>query len=65
MKNYVSNFPFCGLCAHKEKREGLAENEFYCPYAEAHFPNGIVTSDVDATDCVKKGIYQPIELSFT
>lgn len=60
MTNYFSNFALCGLCAHKEKRKGLAENEFYCLYAEDVFPNGIVTADIDGTDCVNKGIYKPI-----
>ena len=42
------------------KREECGEGEFYCYYAEDVFPNGIVTGDVDGTDCYNKGLYKGV-----
>lgn len=60
MTNHVGNFPLCGGCSRKEKNEKCGEGEFYCYYAEGVFPNGIVTSDVDGTDCHNKGLYKSV-----
>lgn len=60
MTNYIGNFPLCGGCSRKEKREELGEGKFYCCYAEDVFPNGIVTGDVDGTDCYNKGVYKDV-----
>lgn len=60
MTNYVGNFPLCGSCSRKEKREGLGKGEFYCSYAEDVFPDGIVTGDVDGTACFNKGLYKGV-----
>ncbi len=60
MTNYVGNFPLCEGCSRKVKREECGEGEFYCYYAEDVFPNGIVTGDVDGTDCYNKGLYKGV-----
>lgn len=60
MKKYAGNFPLCGGCSRKVKREECGEGEFYCYYAEDVFPNGIVTGDVDGTGCYNKGVYRGV-----
>lgn len=52
MNNKEGYFVRCIDCSRKEKREGLSKGEYYCSFATAIFPDGIVTDDVDATKCV-------------
>lgn len=52
-------FPLCGGCSRREKRDDLGEGEYYCAKVEAILPNGVVTNDIDATDCVRDGWYNP------
>lgn len=58
MKIIKANFPLCGGCSRREQREGLKDEEFYCSIAEKNLPNGVVVNDMDATDCVRKGLYK-------
>ena len=59
MKNNTGIFPLCGGCSHREKHEGLEDGEFYCAIVEAILPNGIVSNDTDATNCVRNNWYEP------
>lgn len=56
-----SNFPICGNCSQKEQKSNLKQGCFYCRYAIGIFDKGIVTEDIDATDCVNKGYYLPYQ----
>lgn len=60
--NVLINFPLCGGCSRKERGRGLKDDEFFCSIAETILPTGIITDDVDATDCVKNGWYRPASL---
>ena len=57
MEKDLGNFPLCGGCSRKERREGLKDGEFYCAIVDGILPNGIVYSGTDATDCANKGWY--------
>ena len=57
MNKNSGNFPLCGGCSRKERREGLKDGEFYCAIVDGILPNGIVYSGTDATDCAQKGWY--------
>lgn len=59
MKRFIANFPLCGDCFRKETRNGLKDDEYYCSIAEAILPTGIVTTDLDATNCVCNRWYKP------
>ncbi len=59
MKQNLGKFPLCGGCSRREKREGLKDGEFYCAIVGAILPNGIVSNDTDATNCVRNGWYEP------
>lgn len=59
MKQNLGRFPLCGGCSRRKKREGLKDGEFYCAIVEAILPNGIVSNDIDATNCVRNGWYEP------
>ena len=34
MEKDLGNFPLCGGCSRKERREGLKDGEFYCAIVE-------------------------------
>ena len=51
----------CAGCSRKVKRKGLKKGEYYCDVAECVVPNGVVTDDMDATNCVKNGLYRQKE----
>ena len=55
------NFPVCGNCSQKEQKSNLKKGCYYCRYALDIFANGIVTEDIDATECVNKGYYLPYQ----
>lgn len=57
MKKRSGDFPLCGGCSRRERREDLKDGEFYCAIVDGILPNGIVYSDTDATDCALKGLY--------
>lgn len=59
MEKKIGNFPLCGGCSRREKREELKDGEFYCAIVDGILHNGIVTNDTDATDCDRKGWYNP------
>ena len=59
MKKNLGNFPLCGGCSHRESREGLKEGELYCAIVEAIIPNGIISNNTDATNCVRNNWYEP------
>ncbi|MBR4198985.1 MAG: hypothetical protein IKQ94_09455 [Bacteroidales bacterium] len=50
-------FPYCANCLRKIKKEGLSYGEYYCAIVAHTAMNGVVTSDTDGTECVKKGLY--------
>ncbi len=56
-------FLMCAGCSRKVKRNGLKKGEYYCDVAECVVSNGVVTDDMDATNCVKNGCYQQKEES--
>ncbi len=60
MKNLYANFPLCGGCSRREKREGMKNDEYYCAIVDTILPNGVVTNDTDATNCTQNGWYKPI-----
>lgn len=60
MEQVFANFPRCGGCSRREKREGMKKDEYYCAIADAILPNGVVTNDTDATNCARNGWYKPI-----
>ena len=62
MKSFIGYFPLCGGCSRREKSEKLREGEYNCAIAKSFLPNGIVTNDTDATECVRKGWYSPAKL---
>ena len=55
-----SNFPVCGNCSQKEERTNLKHGCFYCHYVVDIFKNGIVTNDIDGTECLHHGYYSPL-----
>lgn len=59
MKTFC-NFPTCGNCFQKEKRDNLNKESYYCRYAVGIFVNGIVTNDIDSTECFLNGNYTPL-----
>ena len=59
MEKNIGIFPLCGGCSRREKSEELREGEYYCAIAETILPNGVVTNDIDATDCARNGWYNP------
>lgn len=61
MKKNIGVFPLCGGCSRRERREGLKDGEFYCSVATDILPNGVVTNDIDATECVRNGSYKPTQ----
>lgn len=60
MEKVFANFPLCGGCSRREKREGMNNDESYCVIANAILLNGIVTNDTDATTCTHNGWYKAI-----
>lgn len=62
MNKYLGNFPLCGGCLRRERREGLKDGEFYCVIAETILPKETVSNDMDATMCVQNGWYNPLKL---
>lgn len=59
MEKIIGNFPLCGGCSRRERRDDLREGEYYCAKAATILPYGVVTNDMDATDCVRDGWYNP------
>lgn len=45
-----------------ERREGIEDGEFYCAIPKLFLPNGIVTNDTDATDCVRIDCYNSVKV---
>ena len=65
MKTLEKMIPYCGNCSHKTKKEGLANGEYYCDVLINTPMKGIVTSDVDGTNCVRQGYYKPIQKKYS
>jgi hypothetical protein len=59
MIKLFANFPLCGGCSRRERREELEDEEYYCAIADSILPKGNVTNDTDATNCVRNGWYIP------
>ena len=61
MDNIKGNFPMCGGCSRREKREGMIDGNYYCAIADSVLTNGgVITNDTDATNCVRNGWYKQI-----
>lgn len=58
MDKLFTNFPLCGGCSRRERREGLENGVYYCAIADTILTNGNVTNDTDATNCVRNGWYK-------
>lgn len=53
-----NQFPMCIDCANKQYSDQLPRGKYYCPYVKSVFPDGIVSFDIDATECVRIGIFK-------
>lgn len=62
MIKVIGNFALCAGCSRKEIREGLGKGKYYCRFVDGIIQNGIVTNDIDATECVRKGLYRSYSL---
>lgn len=62
MKPLEAMIPYCGNCSRKIKKEGLANDEYYCDVLIDTPMKGVVTSDVDSTNCVKRSFFKPTQL---
>lgn len=62
MKALETMIPYCGNCSRKIKKEGLAKDEYYCDVLIDTPMKGVVTPDIDGTNCVERGFYNPIQL---
>ena len=51
----------CLDCANKQSNPQLPKGSFYCRYAQGVFPDGIVSFDIDATECVRIGVFKAIK----
>lgn len=60
MNQIRKGFPFCAGCGRKEKRQGLNADEYFCIIVADTPMKGIVTGEVDGTECVEHGFYIPI-----
>lgn len=58
MDKLFANFPLCGGCSRRERREGLEVGEYFCAIADSILSQGKVTNDTDATNCVRNGWYK-------
>lgn len=57
----VNQFPMCIDCVNKQSSGQLPKGKYYCPYVKGIFPDGIVSFDIDATECVRNGIFREID----
>lgn len=57
----VNQFPMCIDCVNKQSSDQLPKGKYYCPYVKGIFPDGIVSFDIDATECVRNGIFREID----
>lgn len=57
-----SQFFMCLDCANKQSSDQLPKGKYYCPYVKGVFPDGIVSFDIDATECVRNGIFRGIDV---
>lgn len=53
--------PYCAECNRKVKRQELKTGEFFCTIVADTPMKGIVSGDIDGTQCVEMGVYIPIE----
>ena len=61
MKTLETMIPYCGNCSRKIKKDGLAKDEYYCEVLVDTPTKGVVSSDIDGTQCVEMGTYEPIQ----
>lgn len=61
MKAFETKIPYCGNCSRKIKKEGQVKDEYYCDILIDTPMKGVVTPDVDGTNCVERGFYKPIQ----
>lgn len=54
-------FKWCIDCSNKQSLPHLPKGSFYCSFATHIFPNGVITGDIDASQCIKDGIYTEVE----
>ena len=53
MNKLFANFPLCGGCSRRERREGLENGKYYCVIAETILPEGNFTIHTEATNFVR------------
>lgn len=58
----VNQFPMCIDCANKQSSDQLPKGSFYCRFAQGVFLDGIVRYDIDATECVRNGVFKEKEI---
>ena len=56
----ADDFKMCIDCANKQSDPKLPKGKYYCPYVQGVLPDCIVQYDIDAADCVKKGVFREI-----
>lgn len=61
MKDLETMIPYCGNCSRKIKKEGLSKDEYHCDVLIDTPKKGIVTPDIDGTNCVRRGFYKPFQ----
>lgn len=51
----------CAGCANKQKSEKLGKGEYYCKVVDGIIPSGIITFDIDATKCIRDGVFKRVK----
>ena len=62
MVTIKNGIPYCAGCSRKVKRQKLKAGEYFCHIVADTLMNGIVSGDIDGTNCVEMGVYIPIPI---
>ena len=52
--------PYCANCSRKIKIDGLDFGKYYCDVVANTPMKGIITPDIDGSQCLNNGCYIPI-----
>lgn len=55
-----NSFEMCIDCSNKQSDAKLQKGNYYCPVAQEILPEGIVSYDTDATECIEKGFLEKL-----
>ena len=55
--NYKT-FKTCVDCLNRQSSPTLGRGRYYCPFVKHIFTDGIVTFDIDAIECIRKGFFR-------